>query len=159
MYELELTDVISFMTQYTIINDKYKVKDKWFVKYHVLSLVSFLKSTFVPKDNEKNDLEYVRLLSNLEEWLKTIRNWKKQPKISLRLPDNVSVQKWSNGELDMFSDIISQSISVAGCNIWESKQLTNPCGVVEWLVNVLLQKYSNHHLKVILQRFLKDLLS
>jgi hypothetical protein len=158
MYDLEVIDVISFITKYTMINEQYKVGDEKFYRLHVLSLLSFLKVTFAPKENEKNDTEYLRLLVNLEEWLKNLKQWKKQPKISLRLPDNVFVQKWSNGELDMFSDIISQSISVASCHIWQSKHLTNPCGVVEWLINVLLQKYPNQHLKYILHRFLKDLL-
>lgn len=158
MYEIEVVDVINFSNRFAIIEHFYKSTQCKYKKHHIVNLLCFLKNNFKSKDNDKHDIEFMRLILNLYEWITNIKNWKKVDKISLRMPDSIMHQKWSNIELDMFSTYLNDSIiSKPSIMCFQSKKvLDNPLGIVDWLVNVLLQKYNNNtNLKQILNTFIE----
>jgi hypothetical protein len=151
MYELEIVDVIGFCSRYAIINHTYQKKQHELHRQHILNFVAFMRDNFKAKEGEKNDLEFHRLISNCHDWLKKTKNWKKKPKITLRLPETVAANRWTNVELDMFSGYITESISTTNkACVLPRKEFENPLGIVEWLLSVLSQKYTNIYLKQIM---------
>lgn len=150
MYELEIVDVIGFCSRYAIINHTFKNKPNELQRQHILNFIAFMRDNFKAKEGDKNDLEFHRLMSNCYDWLKKTKNWKNKPKITLRFPDTVAPNKWTNAELDMFSGYLTDSIASTQTCLVSKKEFENPLGIVEWLLSLLSQKYSNIYLKQIM---------
>lgn len=156
MYNLDSIDVINFLCKFAVISHHYKKDSKPYVQHHVLHLIEFLCEKFVSEPNDKNDGETLNLLSNLHTWLKNIKSWENKPKITLKLPDVITKNKWSNVELNVFSEHMSASIKNTGVFFFKRKEIDNPLGIIEWLITMLLQKYSDPQLKQLLQTFIRD---
>ena len=153
MFEVELIDVITFSSKFAILNQCYNKDALIYKRKHVVHLISFLQDHFKPKEGERSDHEFLRILSNLSDWLVKTKCWERSSKVSLRLPDSVTLHKWSNTELDLLSEYMTKMIKDKQNCFVVIKNLDNVFGLVEWLVTVLLQKYTNSNLKQILSMF------
>ena len=153
MFEVELIDVITFSSKFAILNQCYTKDTPKCKRKHVVHLAAFLKDHFKPKEGERNDVEFHRILTNLCDWLVKTKSWENSSKVSLRLPDSVNTQKWSNVELDMLSEYITKMIKDQQNCFMAIKELDNVFGLIEWLVAILSQKYTNTHLKQVLSMF------
>lgn len=158
MYDLELIDVITFSSRFAILNQYYKKGTPKYKKKHVLHLISFLKDHFKPRETERNDVEYHRIIGNLHEWLLKSKHWEHTNKVTLRLPDTIASHKWSNTELDLLSEYITKMIKVHTACFLPHKEMDNVFGIAEWLVSILSQKYTNTNLKQILNMFNETLI-
>lgn len=152
MYNITNKDILHFVRRHSIID---YFKDKTTIpKKHCLALIAFLISKYQINENDKNDAEFIRIFTNLHTWLDKA-DWNKS-KLTLKLPDNISKEKWSNDELNMLSIYIDKSIkSYNKCLcLLQSNKLDNPVGLIEWIINVMQHKYSNQNLKDIITLFI-----
>lgn len=155
MYDLSNISIITYACRFAVINETYRRGTQNYIIQHITSLINFLNAEYVCDDNDKNDLEAYCLLSNLLTWISSIKNLDNKEKITLKLPDTITKSKWSNQELNIFSEHIKCSIKNKGLLWFKHKELENPLGLVEWIINMMLQKYQDPNLKRLLLDFQK----
>jgi hypothetical protein len=152
MYNINNKDILCFVKRHAIID--YSKTKKDIPKKHCLALIAFLISKY-NHENDKNDIEFIRIFTNLYTWLDKA-NWNNL-KLTIRLPENILKEKWSNDELSMMSNHIEKSIKSYNKYLClsNSVKLDNPFGLVEWIINVLELKFNNNqNLREIIKLFM-----